>query len=312
MFRFLVGPDKREFTIHSALVVHQSPVLEALVQGRFREAIDCSVVWDDIDERTFTGFWQYVYTGDYDTPEPLITTASSDSANSTDSQDHKFDVSRPWKGFPRQPVDEPRAEEPEPAEPGPEPPAESELEPPAEPELEPPAEPEPTTIDVEDEWGIFAVKSRKKNEKKKKMAKREMLWNDFQDSWRLDLSVHVNGEVHETEKRPKVHADIFVHHAQVYVLADRYGITRLMDVSFHKLHQALVEYVVSENRLHDIVALLRFCFAELVPERLRQLVVHYAACKVEELWKSEEFQELLEEYGSLSKALVGSMLLRLN
>lgn len=42
--------------------------------GRFKEAVDGSVVWDDIDEKTFTSFWQYVYTGNYDIPEPLITT----------------------------------------------------------------------------------------------------------------------------------------------------------------------------------------------------------------------------------------------
>ena len=85
-----------------------------------------------------------------------------------------------------------------------------------------------------------------------------------------------------------------------------------MNVSFHKLHQALVGRNVSEKGPNDVVALLRFCYTDLVPERLRQLVIHYVSCSVEKLWKSEEFQELLEEFGSLSRALVESTLLRLD
>ncbi|KAK2134297.1 hypothetical protein NOF04DRAFT_1317639 [Fusarium oxysporum II5] len=78
-FKFIVGPQRTEFTIHSALVGHQSPALLVLVNGQFKESSDCSVKWDDIDEIVFTSFWQFVYTGDYDTPEPLppATTTSS-------------------------------------------------------------------------------------------------------------------------------------------------------------------------------------------------------------------------------------------
>ncbi|RYP11730.1 hypothetical protein DL765_007626 [Monosporascus sp. GIB2] len=148
--------------------------------------------------------------------------------------------------------------------------------------------------------------------KKKILARREMLWDKFQYSWGLDLSAAVNEESHKIEKRPKDRAVILVHNARVYVLGDRYGITRLMNISLLKLHQALVDFVICEDGLHDIVALLQFCYGELVPERLRQLVVHYTACHVEELRTNEEFRELLEGYCSLSRDLIGSMLLRLD
>lgn len=64
-FRFLVGPNGREFTIHSALLSHQSPVLDKLVNGGFSEAAEKCVTWDSVDEDTFIRFWQYAYTGKY-------------------------------------------------------------------------------------------------------------------------------------------------------------------------------------------------------------------------------------------------------
>ncbi|PNP61173.1 hypothetical protein FNYG_14090 [Fusarium nygamai] len=73
-FRFLIGPLQTEYTIHSALVAHHSPALAAMVNGKFRESQEGSVKWDDVDEIVFNSFWQFVYTGDYDTPEPLPTT----------------------------------------------------------------------------------------------------------------------------------------------------------------------------------------------------------------------------------------------
>ncbi|KAF5973806.1 hypothetical protein FBULB1_8091 [Fusarium bulbicola] len=51
-----------------------SPALDTMVNGNFQESQECSVKWDDVDEIVFNSFWQFVYTGDYDTPEPLPTT----------------------------------------------------------------------------------------------------------------------------------------------------------------------------------------------------------------------------------------------
>ncbi|KLP15186.1 uncharacterized protein LW94_1243 [Fusarium fujikuroi] len=70
-FTFLIGPLQTEYTIHSALVAHQSPALAAMVNGKFQESRECCVKWDDLEEIVFKSFWQFVYTGDYDTPEPL-------------------------------------------------------------------------------------------------------------------------------------------------------------------------------------------------------------------------------------------------
>lgn len=69
-FTFVVGPEHKEYTIHSALVAQQSPVLNALVNGQMKEAIERRVIWEDIDEETFIRFSQFAYTGDYDKKDP--------------------------------------------------------------------------------------------------------------------------------------------------------------------------------------------------------------------------------------------------
>lgn len=259
------------FTIHSALVAHQSPPLRALVSGRFKESVDGSVEWDEIEESTFTSLWQYVYTGDYDTPEVCIIEVEPD-------------------------VEE-EALEPE---------AKAQPEAVAEPVEE--AQPVP---EVEYHWGGFNVPEKKK---RTKTTKQEVLWNDFRDSWTLEIPTEsiAMGESQEDDK-PKVASfgDVFVHHAQVYVLADRYDIVQLMNVSCRKLHTALLEFDIEDKGLDDIVMLLNYCWGELIPERLKDLTVHYAACIVEKLWHSDEFRNLLATNGSFSEALIGSMLLRL-
>nr|RBR01951.1 hypothetical protein FVER53263_12875 [Fusarium verticillioides] len=67
-FTFVVGPDETEFTIHSALVAKQSPVLNVLVNGPFKEALEQRVEWIDLEETVFLSFWEFAYSGDYTNP----------------------------------------------------------------------------------------------------------------------------------------------------------------------------------------------------------------------------------------------------
>ncbi|KAL5903066.1 hypothetical protein ACKVV7_011374 [Pyricularia oryzae] len=284
-FRFLIGPEKQEYNIHSYLVAEQSAALRTTVHGEFKEAKDGFVTWDDIDERTFLSFWDYVYTGDYDDPEPVVG-AEEDVDDSSIEHDGITEANGPnHHSIQASPAEEQGLE--------------------LQPEKVAIAEPEAPSASI---W----VHTPEKKAKTNRIPKRDMLWNDFQKSWPIDMSIYVEDVTRSIGSRPTDHGDISIHHARVYVLGDRYDITRLMDLSFNKLHHALVEYDLSEHKLDGIVKLLRFCYAEAVPEKLRQLVVHYVSCNAEMLWKSEEFQELLEDYGNLGRAVIGSLLLRLD
>ncbi|KAL7912611.1 hypothetical protein GGI35DRAFT_256811 [Trichoderma velutinum] len=69
-FTFLIGPEQKQHTIHSALVAHQSKALNALLNGQMKEATERRAIWEDIDEETFIRFSQYIYTGNCDEPKP--------------------------------------------------------------------------------------------------------------------------------------------------------------------------------------------------------------------------------------------------
>ncbi|KAG6058543.1 hypothetical protein E4U32_004578 [Claviceps aff. humidiphila group G2b] len=67
-FEFLVGPEKKVYTIHSGLVARLSPVLDRLVNGDMEEAKKGSVEWKHVDEQTFIRFSEYAYTKSYEYP----------------------------------------------------------------------------------------------------------------------------------------------------------------------------------------------------------------------------------------------------
>lgn len=90
----------------------------------------------------------------------------------------------------------------------------------------------------------------------------------------------------------------------------------LQNLAFNKLRQALVQYVLYEEGYNDIVQLVKYCFSNTVDkggerDPLRTLVCIYVACKVEDLWKNEDFQELIDTLSEFSTALFEELLYRL-
>lgn len=255
------------------------------MNGNFREAGDSCVVWDDVDEVTFTSFWQYVYTGDYDIPE-------SSTKDVNEPAYETFNDIQHWE------------------------PSDSHLEPLSAPESvlqHPPRSPlavsyASTAIDAE----TRRIKPKRKSKPSALLLnKQNALWLNFQESWRSVLNFPAS-LAPQNDQELSTHPTALAHHARVYILADRYAVIRLADVALSKLYLALVRYFHKENTLDVIVSLLQVCLEEPTPERLRDMITHYAACMVEDLWKKEDFQQLLEDHGDFSRALVGMMLHRLD
>ncbi|KAI1460394.1 hypothetical protein F4805DRAFT_392030 [Annulohypoxylon moriforme] len=76
-FRFLVGPSKKEFFIHSELVAQASKPLWILVNGEWKEGKEGVVEWSEVDEETFSRFCEFAYTGNYHAAEPIHDTPSA-------------------------------------------------------------------------------------------------------------------------------------------------------------------------------------------------------------------------------------------
>ncbi|OHE97334.1 hypothetical protein CORC01_07389 [Colletotrichum orchidophilum] len=68
--KFIVGPEKKEYTVYESSFSALSPPLRALLTGGFQESNEGKVIWDDTDPVTFVLLVQYAYGGDYSLPEP--------------------------------------------------------------------------------------------------------------------------------------------------------------------------------------------------------------------------------------------------
>ncbi|PNP53799.1 hypothetical protein THARTR1_05923 [Trichoderma harzianum] len=267
-FRFLVGPNEREFTIHSALFTCQSPVLERLANGSFTEAAEKCVKWTSVDEDTFIRFWQYTYMGNYTAAPPVTVAIESESEAA--------------------PERSPRRQ----------------IQPPPPPKPHPRQQPVPALFDAR------RPPARKVTPEE---LKRQALWTAFlklhssdPDST-FDNPGYVRFPGATTNPANEDYTDTFLSHVRLFIFAECYGITALMAHSLNELHWTLEKFTLHDERVNDVVALVDYCYENLAPELLRNLVTLYAACKIDKLWKSEQFCALVETHSELSMALLRLM-----
>lgn len=69
----MVGPHKKEYFVHGAVLSVLSKPLETLLYGPYQEALEFRVIWPDVDDKTFVRFVQWAYTKTYITEEPATT-----------------------------------------------------------------------------------------------------------------------------------------------------------------------------------------------------------------------------------------------
>ncbi|KAF3480423.1 uncharacterized protein GIQ15_05770 [Arthroderma uncinatum] len=96
---------------------------------------------------------------------------------------------------------------------------------------------------------------------------------------------------------------VFLAHAKLYVLADRYRVDNLRLLVLGKLHGTLQEFLPYKERIGDIVELVKFAYSDENTlgngagntDDLRKLVARYVAFQVDSMRSSEEFMELLQK-----------------
>ena len=245
-FKFIVGPQKKEFTIHAALVAHQSKALDRLVNGDMKEAQEQCALLEATDEQTFIRFSQYVYTGDYygaehQQSEPTLSEPRRSLCRPSEHQDHHANI-----------------------------------------------------------WG-------------KQQPQQPSLWDEFKGLY-PNPAPHPASTVDNSGDGS--YAEVFFSHARLYVFADYYAIDTLRSLCLCKIHRILVAFPFKEEKIGDIVQLVRYCYENTADQgdevvSLRTLVNMYTACKVEHLWRSDDFQSLLETTGEYSRGLVGEIIRRL-
>ncbi|CAH0045948.1 unnamed protein product [Clonostachys solani] len=53
LYRFIVGPEKKVYHVHSAVLANHSPALDAMVNGGLRESVEQTVDWTDVEPTAF-------------------------------------------------------------------------------------------------------------------------------------------------------------------------------------------------------------------------------------------------------------------
>lgn len=251
IYRFLVGPEKEEFFIHSALFAHHSAVLEAVISSGFKESIEKTMKWDDIHVQTFVSFWQFLYTGTYDD-----NFGQSSSGQGLFGQS-SFGQSSFGQGSPRRS-----------------------------------AFGKPGDSGKKDLWRKFG-------------SVRELM---------LKFLVPVTDADGVTAEDQVVgnYPDDFIHHARVFIFAERYDIRGLMTIAFQRLHRALLDYRLEVDGPVNVVKLLEFCYENPTHEGLRELVALYAACKFKELWACHGFNNLVETSGDFTRTVMSYVVQRID
>ena len=302
-FKFLVGHDKTLFTMHTALVTHHSKPLGSLVNGPMSEAKEGYAWLEDVDEHTMVRFGQYAYAGNYATAEPDILI---DAFNVLPEKSASRD------GLPKEverDEDVPRASSA--------------------------VEPQLTDAEPIEERKPRQTKHSSKRRGKETFnpydggeelfeatepittvvrSKKSILWDKFKNEFYSD--VRAAFEPRKNRKAYEDYTEVFLCHARLYVFADIYDVEPLKGLCLQKLQRTLVEFTLYEERLEDIVELLRYSYLNTADhsgsiDALRLLVIRYAACVVEKLARSNEFRSLLEDSGPLARDLVETMLQRM-
>ncbi|KAG5928157.1 hypothetical protein E4U42_001162 [Claviceps africana] len=278
-FTFLVGPEKKAFAIHSALVAGQSKVLEKLVLGDMQEAREGSVVWEHVDEQTFIRFSQYAYMGIYRYPSfrpraPRV--ADFGDAWGNDRPEDRTGMIESRRHRTRKVKKKVRPQ-------------------------------------IVHSWhtGLIEPESESESESERTNKGKE-LWTAFEKKLSSTEPYMAMKQASPLGDGEESNAELLLCHARLYVFAECYDIRKLMHLSLCTLHHVLVKVPESDEMTSMAVKLLQYCYANDTPDALRDLAVEYTACRVEHLSKREEFQELVKVHGDFSVALVNALLSRID
>jgi hypothetical protein len=281
-FRFLIGPDKKTFYVHTELVAQQSSALAALISGRMAEAKESCALLEDVDESTFVRFVEYMYTNDYLVPDPVIAQMTS-KGTSEDGQDR--------------------------------------IEPEPEPESTKQGSWSSIKKDnkkrkkslMGDIWSMEALPEEPREEYRQ--CKKDQLWSEFTEA--ACVRHHEPWEPRQNKESCEDYTQVFLCHARLYIFSDRYGIEPLQELVPQKLRLILSTFILFDERVPDIVELVRFTYEHTMEheegiDKLRNLVMDYVTCQVEAIVNDRDFITLLQEPGALAKDLVLKSLRRLD
>ena len=309
-FKFII--DGKPLYIHAELVSRNSKPLDRMINGYMTEAQSGSAVINDVDEGTFVRFMQWAYNGYYEAGEFKIDPPRADSAPSTKPIGREPCIKKlaPTAEMPDQEVLDQEAAVQEDS--GQEIRFADEI-------VEIISE---ENRDYSSRWG-HSRGLTKVPKKGKKFVKRGYLSTST-----LSVSKQVLKESF-IQRMPSVrkeaisicpprhnqasnedYTEVFLSHARVYVFAEKYDIQLLKALALDELHGTLQSFDLYPERTGDIIALLRYAYAntgEIVDgvEDMRTVLKHYVGFEMDMLMKDKNFVDVMIDDGG---ALLGDFI----
>lgn len=301
-----MGPHGANFYVHGDLLAKCSNVLAVEINGPMLEAetrvIQIKDIDDDLDDESVMRFLEFAYRGDYQVPLPDIE-ISSDNVGAmpgsikVKSSGHINSRNLPLvSDLPPQPVAGDLNDT-----------------------IEKP-------IPEEDIWGFSKLKKKKKptasdgwfieptpqpESPRPQPSKREHLWSKFCDQ--AFVQKRQAWEPVPNNDPCEDYSRVFVCHARLYVLSNRYECETLRDLCLQKLRLTLSRYTLHRSRYSDVTKLVRYSYTHTPDfqegsDKLRNLVCDYVVCHIKQMCCEPEFLNLLQECDGLSRDLMLKLL----
>ena len=152
----------------------------------------------------------------------------------------------------------------------------------------------------------------KKEGKKRRQIADDTAFHDMMCKVPSSLKFTDMCKIRPNESSAEDYTSVFLGHAQLYVLTEKWNIKPLKVLVLHKLHTILREYTPYEARYDDVVELIRYTY-ENTPSRkrldeLRRLVTEYVAYDTIQIAKAESCLLLIKEGGSFARNLMSMVL----
>ncbi|CZR51231.1 uncharacterized protein PAC_01106 [Phialocephala subalpina] len=267
-FKFVIGTDEIPITVYEAAIAAQSPALASLVQGGMTESLSAEVKWEDVDKGTFLRFVEFIYSGDYSTPQSLPVQSNQRLSQSLRTGIITEEIM------------------------------------PAEPFLQ-------KAVDVSTDWDTWAESRPKKGKKGDRTRSFPAIpalesFNSLSYPVPKTQSIFANTCEHAIGDG-KGENSVFLIHASLYVLADKWGVDSLKQLTLSKLHRALAAFHLDISNVQNLVELVRYAYLdeqtlelEHGTDQLRGLICHYIAANARVTAECAAFTDLLKEEGALA------------
>lgn len=268
-----------------------------------KEATEHCVYWEDVDEQTFIRFAKWVYTRDYSPAEPELPTFTSSSTVTSTAEASGENTVTSLASFKTggEEQGEVSCED-------------------CDRTIHSSRSTKCTTCRASftsaycDNCGYYKYRTcaRCRNVSTR-LSKKQVVIQLFNNSVKFPSPTTTPYTPRKNTKSGQVYSEVFLSHARLYTLADKYGIKELCQLSLHRLYVTLKEFKPYPSRIGDIVGLTKYSFENTVKgDKLRTLLVDYCACIVEDMVGNKTFEDLVETSPDFAFELIKKMKDRLD